>query len=250
MTAEHPTLILADRPLPGGPAEDVALGPLLLAEGLGGASEIVRIFRPEPTAAFSRRDSRRPGFESAAAVVRESGFTPVIRPQGGQLAAYHRGSVVIDHIVRVSNPTEGLKGRFERYAALHADVLSGFGLDARIGELPGEYCPGEFSINVGGAAKLVGSAQRITRDGWLFSTIVQVEGSAAIRQALVAAYDAIGYELDPSTIGSAEDYLPGITAAAVENSMIEEYAVGGAVLGEMPEDILLAVADLSHPIPY
>lgn len=46
--------------------------------------------------------------------------------------------------------------------------------EARVGQVDGEYCPGEFSINVGGRAKVVGSAQRVTGTGALFSTVVQV----------------------------------------------------------------------------
>ncbi|AXT83754.1 hypothetical protein C6I20_00085 [Aeromicrobium sp. A1-2] len=81
MTA-RPVVILDDVALPGGPVDDALLGPLLLAQGMDGADEIVRIHRPEPTAAFSRRDSRLPGFERAAEGCRAAGFTPVIRPQG------------------------------------------------------------------------------------------------------------------------------------------------------------------------
>lgn len=246
MTARPSTLILAGQSLPGGPADDVVLGPLLLSKGLSEAREIVRIWRPEPTAAFSRRDSRRPGFTRATEVVRELGFMPVIRPQGGQLAAYHRGSVAIDHVVRTSKPTEGLKDRFKWFARSHADVLSAFGLDVRIGELPGEYCPGEYSINVGGATKVVGSAQRITRDGWLFSTIVQVTGSASIRDVLIAAYDEIGYELNSSTIGSIEDYRPDISTDAVEQALIDVYASGTDVIQtSLSGEILQEVASRS-----
>ena len=250
MTVLPHTVILAGQLLVGGPADDVVLGPLLLARGMGGAQEIVRIWRPDPTAAFSRRDSRKPGFERASEAVRQRGFVPVIRPQGGQLAAYHRGSVAIDHVVRTSNPTQGLKDRFEQFSRLHADVLSAFGLDARIGELPGEYCPGEYSINIAGLVKVVGSAQRITRDGWLFSTIVQVTGSALISEVLTTAYEEIGYELDPSTIGSIEDHHPGISAQAVEQALVEAYASGTeASRASLPAGVLEEVASIRRAEP-
>ncbi|MGA8987017.1 lipoyl protein ligase domain-containing protein [Aeromicrobium sp.] len=238
-------MILDDLALPGGPVDDALLGPLLLSQGMGGAQEIVRVHRPEPTAAFSRRDSRRPGFDRAADSCSAAGFVPIIRPQGGKLAAYHRGSVVIDHVVRVADPTSGLKVRFERFARLHADVLTGFGLDARIGELPGEYCPGEFSINVAGTTKIVGSAQRITRDGWLFSTIIQVSDSVSIRDVLTAAYADIGYDLDPATIGSMEDQCPGVTAQQVQAALIEAYSADvGAGRGPLSVQILDELASL------
>jgi lipoate-protein ligase A len=236
-------LIIRDDPLPGGPAQDVALGPVLLAQGLGGAAEMVRIHRPEPTAAFSRRDTNQPGYDRAADAAREFGFTAVVRPQGGRLAAYHRGSVVIDHVLREANPQAGLKKRFEQYAELHARVLRGLGLDARIGELPGEYCPGEHSINASGASKIVGSAQRVTRDGWLFSSVIQVTDSHSIREMLSEAYSRIGYPLDPTTIGSMEDHLPGVTAEAVAEELRREYvATMDAVPARLSAEILQAVA--------
>ena len=236
-------MIIGDDALPGGPTHDVALGPALLARGLDNATEMVRIYRPEPTAAFSRRDTLQPGFDRAADAAREFGFTAVVRPQGGRLAAYHRGSVVIDHVLREANPQAGLKKRFELYAELHARVLRGFGLDARIGELPGEYCPGEHSINAAGTSKIVGSAQRVTRDGWLFSSVIQVTDSHSIREMLSKAYSEIGYELDPTTIGSMDDHLPGVTAEAVAEEMRREYVANlDAVPAQLSAQILQEVA--------
>jgi len=37
--------------------------------------------------------------------------------------------------------------------------------------VPGEYCPGEFSINDGHGHKLIGTAQRLVRGAWLFGTV-------------------------------------------------------------------------------
>ena len=37
--------------------------------------------------------------------------------------------------------------RFEEVAGLIADALRALGVDARVGEVPGEYCPGAYSVN-------------------------------------------------------------------------------------------------------
>ncbi|GAB3854241.1 hypothetical protein ACFPIJ_61200 [Dactylosporangium cerinum] len=227
-------VLLAGDPLPGGPADDVALGPLLLRDGLGGGfgevREMLRIHSPEPTAAFSRRDTLRPGYPAAAEAVRRLGFTPVVRPQGGSLATYHRGSVVIDHVCRTPDASSGTLARFRRFAALHAEVLTGLGVDARIGAVPGEYCPGEYSVNSGGVRKLVGSAQRVTRDGWLFSSIVQVTGAAVLRAPLTVAYGDLGYDFDPATVGTIEDTTAGVTVEAVTAALLDAYGVTGPAL--------------------
>jgi octanoyl-[GcvH]:protein N-octanoyltransferase len=206
-----------------GPAGDVVLGPLLLRRGLNGAAEFIRIFSPQPTAAFGRRDTKEPGFARSAGAAAELGFVPVVRACGGRLAAYHDGTVVIDHVLRESNAQAGMHERFVHYSSLHAEVLRELGLDARIGELPGEYCPGAYSVNAGGRFKVVGSAQRITRNGWLFSSIIQVTGSRRTREVLKAAYWEMGYPLDPSTIGSIEDVVPGVTVQEVMAALRRRY---------------------------
>ena len=95
-----PLLVLAEPAHPGGPVHDVALPTVVLRLGLPDGDEVLRVYSPDPTAAFTRRDSRSPGYDAAVALARASGFAPVVRPQGGRVAAYHRGSVVIDHVQR------------------------------------------------------------------------------------------------------------------------------------------------------
>ncbi|AEV85755.1 hypothetical protein ACWT_4733 [Actinoplanes sp. SE50] len=208
----------------GGPAQDAALGPRLLRDGLGDARDILRVYSPAPTAAFSRRDTLRPGYDRALLAVRASDFDPVVRPQGGSLAAYHPGSVVIDHVHRSGPEAPAPAERFERYAAMHAALLAGLGVDARIGPVPGEYCPGEYSLHVG-AAKIAGSAQRVTRDGWLFSTVIQVRGADRLRGVLTPAYRRLGYDFDPGTVGAIEDTAPGLTVEAVTAAVLAAYEV-------------------------
>ena len=223
-----PRVLLQCPPLPGGPAHDVALGPTLLRHGLGDADEVVRVFSPAPTAAFSRRDRLRPGFGEAVAAVRRWGFEPVLRYPGGRLAAYHDGSVVVEHVCRRTGLDLAVDGRFSLYADQVASVLSGLGVDATVGEVPGEYCPGAFTVNGGGTVKLAGSAQRVTRQGWLFSTIVQVTGAARLRPPLAEASEALGYALDLATVGAVEDLRPGTSVDEVARALAASYSVEGA----------------------
>lgn len=235
-------LVLPASVVVGPPTCDVVLGLVLLREGLPGASEMIRVYTPAPTAAFSRRDSRQPEFPTALRAAQEAGFAPVLRGPGGRLAAYHRGSVVIDHIVRAAHAQDGLVERFELFAALHATVLSELGLDARVGELEGEYCPGQYSVNGAGVAKLVGSAQRLTRDGWLFSSVIQVQGTDALRDVLIPTHHALNYDLAASTIGTVEDFVPGLTTEIVADALLRAYTKGGFdSLDVLPPKILRQV---------
>ncbi len=219
-------MILVDEP-GGGPAHDVALGPLLLREGRGDAVDILRVFSPEPTAAFSRRDTLRPGYAGAASVVERCGYVPVVRPQGGSLAVYGPGSVVIDHVHRSGPSAPDPVARFRHFAEMHASLLAGLGVPVKIGPVPDEYCPGEYSLNAAGA-KIAGSAQRVTRDGWLFSTVIQVGGADELRAVLTPAYRELGYAFAPAGVGAVEDTVPAVTVAAVRAAVLDAYGLAAS----------------------
>ena len=70
----------------------------LLAEVKAGRRDaMLRLYRPEPTVAFGQRDTRLPGFAAAEQASRTNGFVPAVRRAGGRAAAYHRGTLIVDH---------------------------------------------------------------------------------------------------------------------------------------------------------
>lgn len=200
----------------------------LLAEVKAGTREaMLRLYRPEPTVAFGQRDAKLPGFAAASDAARSHGFVPAVRRAGGRAAAYHRGTLVVDHIQREHDAVAGAKARFGFFGDLFTEALQALGVDAAVGEIPGEYCPGEFSVHGRGPAasiKLVGTAQRVVSGAWLFSSVIVVEQSAPIRQVLTDCYAALGLDWDPATAGAAEDLVPGVTVDAVERAVLAAYA--------------------------
>lgn len=200
------------------PHDPLATGPML------------RIYRPQPTVAFGQRDRKLPGFEAAAAACTELGFTPLVRRAGGRAAAYHSGSLVIDHIEPDPDPIRESQVRFRAFGELLGEALLRCGLDVQLGPIPYEYCYGEHSVH--GVApgqpdvriKVIGTAQRQIGTGWLFSSSIVVESGAAIRRVLTEAYGAMGLEWDPLTAGAADDLLPGVTVEEVEAAVLEAYA--------------------------
>ena len=72
-----------------------------------------------------------------------------------------------------------IRPRFIRFGELLVGALRAVGVDARARSGAGEYCPGEFSINDGHGHKLVGTAQRLVRGGWLFGTVILVADAGA-----------------------------------------------------------------------
>lgn len=202
----------------GDPAADLDRGIELLREvAQGKRGPLLRIYRPAPTLAFGQRDTRAPGYEAAAQAGRDAGFAPLIRKAGGRAMAYHPGSWVIDHIQPEKDAMLTHQHRFEHFANLFVEVFARLGVTAAVGELPGEYCPGEYSVHGnatgqgrfgrGRKVKLVGTAQRVVQGAWLFSSAVILEDTDPIAAVTESVYEAMGLELDPNTIGSVQDLV-------------------------------------------
>ncbi len=220
------------------PALDVALPHALLGlVAAGNRGPVLRSYRPRATVAFGRRDSFLAGFPDAVAAAKRHAFTPVVRGAGGRAAAYDEGCLVFDLIMPAADSMTGIQARFSAEAELQARALRGLGVDARVGEVPGEYCPGEFSVNARGKTKLIGAAQRIVRGAWLLSSVVVVEPAAELRAVLEDVYRELGLDWDPATTGSVADEVPGVSIDAVSDALLAEYA----------QDRTLVPATLSAP---
>jgi len=203
------------------PQQDMDLSTRLLADFAD--PEVpgrLRVHSPHPTAAFSRIDALAGGFPAAQDAARRHGFAPVVRPAGGRLAAYHEGALVLDLVARHPHPRDDFRERFAVLGEHLAAGLRTLGVPAGVGAVPGEYCPGEFSVNAAGTTKLVGTAQRLTRHGYLFSAVVLVTDPEPVREVLVDAYAALGLDWRVASVGAASDHVPGVTVADVEAALL------------------------------
>lgn len=216
----------------GDPAADLQAGVELLGEvrsGARGAS--LRFYRPDATLAFGQRDVRLPGYDAAAETARGLGFAPLVRKAGGRAAAYHRGTLIVDHVEPHTEAMIGHQERFRVLGGLYAAALRSLGVDAAVGELAGEYCPGEFSVHgnpgpgsfVHVPVKLVGTAQRVVSGAWLFSSVFVVNDSAPIRTVLDGVYRDLGLAMDPATAGAVDDLVPGVSVEQVRDALLSAY---------------------------
>jgi octanoyl-[GcvH]:protein N-octanoyltransferase len=237
-----------------GVADDLDFGIELLNRARRGLlGPTLRLYRPRPTVAFGQRDAKLPGFQAASEACRDLGFEPLIRKAGGRAAAYHRGTLVIDHVEPHADAIAGAKARFSFFGELLAGALRRVGVQAAVGEIPGEYCPGEFSVHgldpdfPTHQIKLVGTAQRVVSGGWLFSSVIVVENSAPIREVLTASYEALGLEWDPATAGAANDLLPQLDVPTVEDAVVAAYSEYARLVDGDFQD-LLPVTSTSTPL--
>lgn len=204
------------------PAVELAVaGALVRRVSRGELPDTLRVYRPSrPVVVFGRRETRLPGWPEAVRRAREAGFEPLIRAVGGRAVAYTSAALVIDAAVHSAGSPVGLEERFQVFGDLYADVLRGLGVDARVGSVPGEYCPGAQSVNARGVVKLVGTAQRLVRDAWLFSALVVVADEQALRPVLAGVYDALDQPLDVASVGSLTGEVATLDIDTVEAAVL------------------------------
>jgi lipoate-protein ligase A len=183
----------------------------------------IRIHRPGNEVAFGRQDIASPGYEAAAEAARSAGFAAVERLAGGRAAVFHQGTVAIARSYADPEPPKRTYARFEEMAELIADALRGLGVDARVGEIPGEYCPGAYSVNARGETKLAGIGQRMIRGGAHMGGVVVASGSREVADVLVPVYEALDLDWKPETSGSVADELGrDVDVGELEEALIAE----------------------------
>jgi lipoate-protein ligase A len=184
----------------------------------------IRIHRPGREVAFGRQDLANPGYADAADAARATGFAAVERLAGGRAAVFTEGTIAIARAYSDPQPPKRTYARFEEMSDLIASALRELGVDARVGEVPGEYCPGAYSVNARGAAKLAGIGQRMIRGGAHLGGVVVASGGREIAEVLEPVYRALELDWDPGTAGSISEELgrdvdPGETMRRAEESL-------------------------------
>lgn len=210
---------------PGSAALDTAASREIMDEVASGARpETLRLWRPADALAFSVVDRTRAGFPEAVAAARAAGFEPFLRLAGGHAAVYAREVLAFAWVMPAPDPRIGITERFDEVATLVVDALHELGVDARIGEVPGEYCPGSHSVNARGRVKLMGVGQRVVRGAAYVGGAIVTGGSARLRTVLGPVYAALGLPFDPQALGSVEDERPGTRPDEVGTALLDVLA--------------------------
>ena len=205
-------------------ALDTAVSRALLRQvARGEEPETLRVYTPADVVAFGPQDTRAEGYAKAAAAARAAGFEAIERLAGGRAAVFHSGTIAFSWTMPDTVPREDVMARFDEAADIMMRALRRLGIDARVGEVAGEYCPGQHSVNARGKRKLMGVGQRLIRGAAHVGGVVVVSGGERIRDVLVPIYDALGVDWRPVSVGSVEDELGGADYKAVVQAILDEF---------------------------
>jgi octanoyl-[GcvH]:protein N-octanoyltransferase len=225
------------------PALDAAVSrALMFRVAAGELPEALRIARPGTTVAFAKRDAVAPGYEEAVRAARDQGFEATLRLAGGRAAIFHDGTMEIGHAIPDEEPRAGIHDRFAATAGRLARALARLGVDARVGEVAGEYCPGRYSVNARGAVKLAGIGQRVVGGGSHTGVVLVVEGKERINAVLEPVYAALGLDWNPAASGSVRTEAPSADWDAVRDAIVTEYAREYELVEGVVDDATLELA--------
>jgi octanoyl-[GcvH]:protein N-octanoyltransferase len=207
---------------PDDAALDAAFSHALLQRvARGELGDAFRLGRPGRMVSFGRVDALAPGFPAAVRAGERLGFPGIHRVGGGRAALFHDQTILFGHATREPDARAGTHARFAAMAQRLARALRRVGVDAEVGELPGEYCPGAWSVHAGGV-KLVGVAQRVVQGAAWTEGVIVVGGGELTREVLVPVYAALGVAWDPRTAGAADVGFDA-AVAAVRAELAEEF---------------------------
>jgi octanoyl-[GcvH]:protein N-octanoyltransferase len=225
------------------PALDTAVSrALMLRVAAGELPETLRIARPGAFVAFAKRDAVAPGYDEAVTAARESGFDAVLRLAGGRAAIFHEGTVEVGHARPDPEPRAHIHERFAETAGRLVAALRSLGVEARVGEVPGEYCPGRYSVNARGAVKLAGIGQRLVAGGSHTGVVLVVSGEERIRHVLEPVYEALGLAWRPEATGSVQTEDATLGWERVVAALVDEYARHYELVDGELDDETLALA--------
>jgi lipoate-protein ligase A len=206
---------------PGRSVFDTAISHAMLRRVASGeAPESLRLYAPDDAVLFSSLDARRAGFARACELAHESGFASVLRLAGGHAAVFLEQSMAFAWAIPDADAHLHIRPRFERLSTLVVASLRRLGLDARVGEVPGEYCPGEFSVNLGGRVKVMGVGQRVIRGAAHVGGVLTIAQTEEMRRVLGPIYEALELEMRPETAGGVADVEPGLAVEDVIESLL------------------------------
>jgi octanoyl-[GcvH]:protein N-octanoyltransferase len=219
------------------PGLDTALSKLILNRvSSGEMPATMRLYVPAREVAFGRRDAVTPQYPAAVSAARTAGFTAVERHAGGRAAVFTEHTIAFALAIPDDDPRATIHRRFQDMSELIVAAFARLGVASAIGEIPGEYCTGNFSVHHDHRLKLMGVGQRLAKHAAHVGGVIAVSRTDLLLRALIPVYRALQLEWRPTTTGSLADIHDPMTndevTAALKAELRRRYDVTKGRIGK------------------
>lgn len=232
----EPVAIIRDQLTGDGPLDTATSRAVLRAVSAGDMPETFEIGLSSRVLAFGKHDTSSAGFSRSVTIASEHGFEPTVRIAGGRAAVFHETTVRFGWTRQVEDPASTMHDGFRQLSAIVVATLGDFGIHGEVGEVPGEYCPGQYSVHIGGK-KVMGVGQRLTRNAAHVGGVIVLSNSEVINEVLIPIYDLLEIPLAPEATGSITDAFT-VDAAALMDRMTDHVVSGRSSLStSIPSDV-------------
>ncbi len=195
---------------------------ILLRVTEGDLPETIQVGTPHRVLAFGKHDKLSDGFASALDIARRHDYDPTVRIAGGRAVVFSPTIVRFAWTVRADDPPGTMHQRYRELSEAVVRVLASFGIRGFVGEVPNEYCAGEYSVFIRGHRKVMGVGQRLTKRAAQVGGMIVVSDPDDINRVLVPIYAALGVPIDPQATGSLAD-----------DRAVDPVDVGSALVSEL-----------------
>lgn len=233
-------LLLLGGSWPDEPGLDTALSKVILDRvSAGEMPATMRLYVPGRELAFGKRDTVTPQYPAAVVAAREAGFAAVERLAGGRAAVFTEHTIAFGFVAHDPDPRTTIQDRFRHMSELIVDAFRRLGVASAVGEVLGEYCPGEFSVHHDNRVKLMGVGQRLAKKAAYIGGVIAVNRKDLLLRALIPVYRALELEWRPTTVGTLGDIRHGIdnedVIAALKAELAEQYELSR---GRIDQDLV------------
>ncbi|MBR74445.1 MAG: hypothetical protein CL872_05875 [Dehalococcoidaceae bacterium] len=205
------------------PGLDIAVSRTLLS-GVSANQypSILRVYRGIEQIAFGPADVRNKGYNAAVSYAKQQKFSTVNRLTGGHAVTFHSGTLVFAWMFNDLDARLKMHYYFDLVSNFFQNIVNEFGLDCFVGEIDGEYCSGEYSLNLDNKVKIAGIAQRIVNKAVYIGGFIAINNSNLIKKMLIPIYKDLGIKWNPQTVGSLADYDSTIDFQSVLSKILNQ----------------------------
>ena len=212
----------------------------------GDLPETLQLGTPHPVVAFGKHDTLVDGFDAAVGIARDHGYDPTVRIAGGRAVVFSPTIIRFAWTVPAERPAPTMHDRFATLADAVVRALGAFGVEGSVGEVPNEYCAGDYSVHVHVPGmpvgrKVMGVGQRLSRSAAQVGGMVVVADPEPINDVLIPIYEALDVPLDPQATGAVSD-LSEVSTGDVAAALATAIASGRPTIEATVDDETLAMA--------